>query len=140
MVTSKQCLEKYGNPEAGNPWMTMVDVPQGLELGVIPKRIWCNEDMIVSLDCALENLVGRGYATTELKTWDGCFNIRRMKGGKTMSLHSWGIAVDVNAFSNGFGQKGNMTEGFIRCFTDAGFDWGGSWRYPDPMHFQLSSI
>jgi len=134
------CLEKYGDPVADNPWLVMYDVPADLEIGVIPKRIWCNKDLVFPLQQALINLVSQGYAESELRTWDGCFNIRRMKGGQSMSLHAWGIAVDVNAFSNGFGQKGNMSKGFIECFESVGFDWGGRWRMPDPMHWQLASI
>jgi hypothetical protein len=134
------CLEKYGDPTADNPWLTLYDVPTNLEIGVIPKRIWCNKDLIVPLQNAFTNLVSRGYAESELKTWDGCFNIRRKKGGQNMSLHAWGIAVDLNAFSNGFGQIGNMSKGFIECFDDVGFEWGGRWRLSDPMHWQLANI
>jgi hypothetical protein len=57
-----------------------------------------------------------------------------------MSLHSWGIAVDVNAFSNGLGKEPTLSAGFVKCFTDAGFDWGGVWKRKDGMHFQLAKI
>jgi hypothetical protein len=57
-----------------------------------------------------------------------------------MSLHSWGIAIDVNAFENGLGQTPKLSAGFVKCFTDNGFDWGGVWKRLDSMHFQLSKI
>ena len=57
-----------------------------------------------------------------------------------MSLHSWGVAIDVNAAWNGFGKKPTLSKEFVKCFTDAGFDWGGLWAKPDSMHFQLKSI
>ena len=71
-----------------------------------------------------------------------CFNIRPQRGAKTSSLHSWGVAVDVNAAWNPFvvGKKPTLSEGFVKCFTDAGFDWGGTWKRPDGMHFQLRKI
>jgi D-alanyl-D-alanine dipeptidase len=94
---------------------------------------------------------------SELKTWDGCYNFRPMRGyeqkytaamqaGKVaeaityLSVHSWGCAVDVNAFENGLGKDPKLSAGFVKCFTDAGFDWGGTWKRKDGMHFQLSRI
>ncbi len=121
--------------------MILWNVPDDIEIGVIPKRIFCNKDLIVPLKTAFINLIVRGYAERELLTWDGCFNIRQTTGGVTYSLHSWGIAIDVNAFANPYGAEPAMSKGFVECFTDAGFDWGGDWRIiKDGMHFQLKHI
>lgn len=139
MVTSAQCLIKYGPPSDKNSNLILWDIPENLEIGFIPKRLYCNKDMVVPLSHAFNNLIQRG-AVSELKTWDGCFNIRKKRGGSTMSLHSWGLAVDVNAFANCFGCKPKLTAKFVKCFIDAGFDWGGTWSKPDGMHFQLSKI
>jgi hypothetical protein len=138
MVTSAQALKKYGNPELQSH-MVMWDVPGFLEVGVIPKKIYCNKDLIQPLAKALQALISTGYVK-ELKTWDGCFNIRKKRGGSTMSLHSWGIAIDVNAAWNCFGCSPKLSAGFVKCFTDNGFDWGGTWTKKDGMHFQLKSI
>jgi len=135
LLTSADCLKKYGSPESEKA-MTLWDVPKELEIGVIPKRLYCNKDMIKPLSVAFQNLIKTGFIK-ELKTFDGCFNIRRKKGGSTPSLHSWGIAIDVNAAWNGFDVKPILSVGFVKCFTDAGFDWGGTWNTPDGMHFQL---
>lgn len=140
MVTVAQCLKKYGPPAADNPNMTLWDVPADLEIGVFPNKIWCNKDLIKPLEQAFTNLHQRGYAN-ELKTWDGCFNIRKMRGLQSTSLHSWGIAIDVNAFENGLGKEPKLSPEFVKCFTDAGFDWGGYWKSrKDGMHFQLAKI
>lgn len=138
MVTAQQALRKYGQPERETA-MTLWDVPANLEIGVIPKRIYCNRDMIEPLTRAFINLIQRDYVN-ELKTWDGCFNIRKKRGLSTMSLHSWGIAIDVNAAWNGLGKEPQLCAGFVKCFTDAGFEWGGTWKRKDGMHFQLSII
>jgi hypothetical protein len=66
-----------------------------------------------------------------------CFNIRRKRGSGTPSLHSWGVAIDVNAAWNGFGKTPKLSSQFVKCFTSNGFDWGGEWGVPDGMHFQL---
>lgn len=139
MVTSAQALKKYGEPSQSNPNMILWDVPTHLEIGIIPKRIYCNKDLVKPLEFAFKALIDTGYVK-ELKTWDGCFNIRKKRGLSSMSLHSWGIAIDVNAFENGLGQPAKLSAGFVKCFTDNGFDWGGTWKRTDGMHFQLSKI
>jgi hypothetical protein len=139
MVSSKQCLAKFGEPSASNKCMTLWDVPTELEIGIIPKRIYCNRLMVDPLKKAFKNLIDTG-AVKELKTWDGCFNIRKKRGLSTYSLHSWGLAIDVNAFENGLYQTPKLSPTFAKCFTDAGFDWGGTWLRQDGMHFQLSAI
>jgi hypothetical protein len=138
MVTSAEALKKYGNP-VNQTSMILWDVPTALEIGVIPKKIYCNKDLVQPLTNAFKSLINSGYVS-ELKTWDGCFNIRKKRGLGSMSLHSWGIAIDVNAFENGLNMQPKLTAGFVKCFTDAGFDWGGTWQRKDGMHFQLSKI
>ncbi len=138
MVTSAQCLKKYGDPNLQKN-MIIWDVPTSLEIGVIPKRIYCNKDLVIPLQQALQSLIVTGRVT-ELKTWDGCFNIRKKRGLSSMSLHSWGIAIDVNAAWNGLGKSPTLSDEFVKCFTDAGFDWGGVWTRKDGMHFQLSKL
>ncbi len=139
MVTSQQAQKKYGNPSPSNPNMVLWDVPFELEIGVIPKKIYCNKDLVEPLKLAFKKLIDT-KAVNELKTWDGCFNIRKMRGLKSMSLHSWGIAIDVNAFENGLGQNPKLSKLFVSCFTTSGFDWGGTWNRKDGMHFQLTKI
>ena len=138
MIYPKDCLAKYGNPVKESN-MILWDVPTELEIGVIPKRLYCNKDIVGPLSAAFRNLIDRGLVS-ELKTFDGCFNIRKQRGAKSQSLHSWGVAIDVNAAWNGLGKVPVLTPAFVACFTDAGFDWGGTWKRMDGMHFQLSSI
>ncbi len=148
MVTSAQALKKYGAPEK-ELGMTLWDVPGFLEIGVIPKKLYCNKDMIKPLAAAFQALISTGHVK-ELKTWDGCFNIRKKRGLNSASLHSWGIAIDVNHSDNSLGKtyqqlisegKKPFSEGFLKCFRDNGFDCGGDWlKRPDRMHFQLSKL
>lgn len=138
MVTSNQCLDKYGPPERESH-MTVWDVPADIEVGAIPKRLYCNIDMLKPLEKAFRNVIDRGLID-ELRTWDGCFNIRKKRGATSPSLHSWGVAIDINAAWNGFGKTPTMSADLVECFTDAGFDWGGVWSKPDGMHFQLRAL
>ena len=136
MVTSKDCLSKYGEPEKQSH-MALYDFDCGISS--IPKKIYCNNDMINPLRMAI-NLVKERGLSDSIKSWDGIFCIRKKRVNDSYSLHSWGIAVDINAFENQMGTKGNMSDAFVKCFKDSGFDWGGEWDHADPMHFQLSKI
>ena len=95
--------------------------------------------MVQPLTIAFENVLKAGISD-QLRTWDGCFNIRAKRASKSMSLHSWGIAIDINAAWNRFGKKPTMSKELVDCFANAGFSWGGYWRTPDGMHFQLEKI
>jgi len=138
MLTTQQALKKYGDPTKESN-MILWDIPTELEIGVIPKRLYCIKDLVAPLSLAFKNLITTGFIN-ELKTWDGCFNIRKKRGLSSMSLHSWGIAIDVNAAWNGLNKTPVLSAGFVKCFTDVGFDWGGTWTRKDGMHFQLSKI
>jgi len=135
MLTSDECFKRYGDPYAALN-RTVYHVPPELKSLRLPSSIYCNIDMAIPLNTALHNILDRGLSH-QLKTYDGCTNIRKMRHGNSMSLHSWGVAVDINAALNPMGEPSAQPPELVRCFTDAGFDWGGTWHTPDPMHFQL---
>jgi hypothetical protein len=136
MITSRECLSRYGKPE-DEKHMVIFDVPSHLEIGFIPKRIYCNKDLVIPLSKALNAVVLRGYADM-ITSWDGCFNIRKKRGATSSSLHSWGLAIDINAAYNQFGKQPTMNQKLVSCFNDNGFEWGGYWGKPDGMHFELA--
>lgn len=150
-MTSKQALKKYGDPfllQTQQKTMSTWQVPSKLleafahvrfsAVGTIgfPKKIFCNNDFKPLLEKALNNVVDRGLAK-EMKTWDGCFVIRNKRGLSSLSMHSWGLAVDINAFENQLNQKPNISPQFVKCFTDAGLEWGGNWKRLDGMHYEM---
>lgn len=155
MLSSTDFYKKYGHPK-NQKNLTIWDVPAELEIGLIPKRIYCNKDLIGPLSKAFYNLINTGHVQ-EIKTWDGCYNFRpirgyekkyeaAMKAGKLdlavkyLSTHSWGLAVDINSFENGLGKEPKLSPGFVKCFTDAGFAWGGNFSRVDGMHFELAAL
>jgi hypothetical protein len=155
MLTSTDFYNKYGHPDK-HANLVMWDVPFDLEIGVIPKRIFCNKDLIGPLSQAFRNLILRGFVH-ELITWDGCYNFRPIRGYEKkyavamkagnialaisyLSIHSWGCAVDCNASDNGLGKEPKLSPGFVKCFTNAGFTWGGNFKRKDGMHFQLATL
>ena len=140
MVTSKKCQEVFGDPKVNEAkFMVLAPLPQEVVGGVIPKKTYCNKAMVKPLSKALLLLKERGLLE-ELKEWNGIFTIIKMRGGTSFSLHSWGVAIDLNASTNGMGRKPTLSKEFVACFIESGFDWGGNWRSPDGMHFQLASV
>jgi hypothetical protein len=60
---------------------------------------------------------------------------------RTLSLHSWGIAIDFEPSANpmgGINSRLRSTAGqqFVQVFREAGWTWGGDWPMKDDMHFQ----
>lgn len=101
---------------------------------------WAHKLVAPKFVKAFQNIVDRGLSD-QMKTFDGCLNKRKMRNSNQWSMHSWGIAVDVNASENPLGEKKYaMTEDLAKCFEDVGFIWGGRWKYPDAMHFQYATI
>lgn len=85
-------------------------------------------------------IVKRGLAR-QLKTYDGCHNVRYMRGAGQWSTHSWAISIDLDAPWNRFGQENfAMSQEVARCFEENGFVWGGRWNRPDAMHFQYCTL
>ncbi|KKB96221.1 hypothetical protein SZ25_00692 [Candidatus Arcanobacter lacustris] len=90
------------------------------------------------------------------------FMCREITGGGRISLHSYGVAIDINPIQNPFisidnleikispkeganfinrrNMRPGMIEPVVDIFTNNGFSiWGGTWNDPvDWMHFQLS--
>lgn len=67
------------------------------------------------------------------------YNYRSKRGGGGLSMHSWGIAVDINPGSNPAGSTDtDIPRPIIDIFNKYGFFWGGNWegRVADPMHFE----
>jgi hypothetical protein len=147
-IFQRELYDLFGTPNNGqfaNDYLTTVDLTEfasdfahvlDYEGNHWKHKIYCNYIMEDQLRASLNNIVNRGLAQ-ELQTYDGCFNIRKMKASGSLSVHSWGLAVDFNAAQNPFGGIVTFSDGFIKCFADAGFEAGALWHTPDGMHFQL---
>ena len=74
-----------------------------------------------------------------IQSYDGCYVLRQIRGVAKPSLHSWGLAIDVNAAEFPLGSLKQQDPVLIEAFSNHGFFWGGDFRLrKDPMHFQLT--
>jgi hypothetical protein len=56
---------------------------------------------------------------------------------KSLSIHSYGLAIDINWDTNPVGKRGDMPDYVVDLFEKHGWTWGGRWKNPkDPMHWQ----
>src|SRR5947208_1262952 len=75
-----------------------------------------------------------------IKTWDGTFAFRAIRGETHLSVHAFGAAIDLNAGTNPLGGPGDMSPDVIAVFQHFGFLWGGDFHVrKDPMHFQYAT-
>ena len=57
-----------------------------------------------------------------------------------LSLHAFGIALDLNVPGNQRGTRGEIDRHVVAIFKKWGFTWGGDLAYTDPMHFELNAL
>ncbi len=67
---------------------------------------------------------------------DWSFSSRPIRGRNAPSNHSWGLAIDIDATQYPMGTRKNPPRWIIDLFESYGFEWGGRWKRPDPMHFE----
>jgi len=124
-------------------WMVVLQVPDYIKLinsatGQPSKKIYINKDAHAPLLSAFKKLKDNNLLS-ELKTFDGCFIIRSVRGTTDqLSTHSYGLAIDLNASENKLGMEPKLSKEFVKCFTDAGWSWGGFFKRKDGMHFSYA--
>lgn len=104
-------------------------------------RVTCHRLMFRQLRGALSDVVKAGLAST-IHTYNGCYVPRFIERDPShaVSLHTWGIAIDLDSASNGRGSRGTMDPRVVQIFKRWGFRWGGDWSWTDPMHFELGAL
>lgn len=151
-------IDKYGNPSTPEGKLDRDWYKANIKLFVLPftmiaswapydpvRRIEAHKlagDKIVSALSRVASYKGLDYLKEhKLDRWGGCFNFRPIRGGTELSMHSLGIAVDINPDIGRLGSKEDAAaypRFIIDAFKSEGFTWGGEgWTRPDAMHFEL---
>ena len=105
--------------------------------------VTCNKAMLPQLRGALTEVQRLGLADEiHPEEYAGCYYPRYIGRDPSngLSLHSWGIAVDLNVPGNLRGTAGEIDRTVVAIFKRWGFAWGGDWSYTDPMHFEMAAV
>jgi hypothetical protein len=103
----------------------------------------CHKAMVPQLMAAVDELIARDlYSHLDPSQFAGCFVARHIdwRPDRPLSMHAWGLAIDFNTRDNWLGAQPKMDPRVVQVFKNWGFDWGGDWRRPDGMHFELARI
>lgn len=148
--TLEAAQERYGVIQDGKwsnerKFMAVVPVPESIQphfintvTGMPTRNVYINSDVASALVKAFDLIVAR-QLQSKLQSFDGCLNVRTIRGSRTLSTHSYGLAIDINAKGNDLGQTPAIDPELVKCFTDAGWTWGGTFRRVDGMHFQIAA-
>lgn len=111
------------------------------------KKISCHKDIAEPLKAVFNDLLSV-YEYDRIKElgidlYGGCFNFRKMRGGSSYSVHSWGLAIDLDPERNQL-KETSQTARFARpeykpminIFYKHGFVSLGREKNYDWMHFQ----
>lgn len=115
------------------------------------RRFQAHRRVVDSLRGVLEEIwIKAGQHPDTLREWGadqfgGCYNYRLKRGGKTLSCHAYGAAIDLDPARNG---HHDATPHFtpdhpvVQAFKAAGWVWGGDWTGSsvDAMHFQAARV
>lgn len=90
---------------------------------------------LVTLLC--DESVRRGYGIRQ--DWSWGYACRAIGGTSKHSLHSVCVAVDINAPRNPRRRPltTDIPSWMVKLWEKYGFNWGGRWSFPDPMHFEF---
>lgn len=152
MKTIAQYIQKYGTPNStGKGYLVTLDLPYPMRLAWDKTRtvnkISCHKEIAEPLKKVFTDILNK-YGLEKIQElgidlFGGCFNFRKMRGGSNYSVHSWGLAIDLDPERNKL-KETSRTARFARpeykdmidIFYKHGFISLGREKNYDWMHFQ----
>lgn len=120
-------------------------VKRNIARGDVPivGEVVCHRLIFPQLRAALEEVVDSGLDDlVDPDDFGGCFAPRHIGRNphSSLSMHAWGLAIDFNVHTNMYGDEPELDPRIVEIFEGHGFNWGGHWRTPDGMHFELGVL
>jgi hypothetical protein len=107
-------------------------------------RVRAHKLLVQHLAETLMACLDAGVPRERLK-YGGCYSWRTKRGSSAPSLHTWGIAVDLETAENPLGERWvddgrRLDPRIIKTFKANSWFWGGDFHgRPDPQHFQWAT-
>lgn len=152
MKTTNDFIKKFGIPtDHGKLYLKTINLPYPMRIAwdtdTKVNTIRCHKDIAGPLTDVFNDLLKvYGYekiVELGIDLFGGCFNFRKMRGGSSYSVHSWGLAIDLDPARNTLKETSKTARfarpeykpmmgvfykhGFINLGVEKGFDF---------MHFQ----
>lgn len=155
------CDKFYGNPRGADPsgpsaaWelenLTYIVPPYKMFYDKRPvSRLRVHKKCGAALSEALNNILKAANGDQKLidhwgaSVYGGGYLYRLKRSGTTLSMHSYGCAIDLDPANNGFRDPTPRLAQFpqvVKAFKDVGAVWGGDWKNnTDGMHFQFAIV
>ena len=145
-MTTQQVTKKYGAANVtGAGYLVKIKLPYPMR---IVNTMMCHK-LVADNFIAVFNELLTTYGYDKIKElgidlFGGCFNYRKMRGGNALSMHSWGIAIDLDPARNLL-KESSKTARFARpeykamidIFYKHGFISLGREKNYDYMHFEI---
>lgn len=151
----RDCMSFYGDPRQRG-WLQVntvgVKCPWPIHCGRVPvDHITIHKKCAASLTRTLQAIwVAVGQDIGKIKqlrydVFDGSYNLRVMRGGNALSMHSYACAIDWDAADNPFHVTKHLFSSdslIVVKFKEEGWLWGGDWSLGsvDAMHVQAARI
>ena len=151
MLTTKQIIQIYGQPNQQGSYLTTIQLPFPMRLAWDKKtsvtKIRVHKKVAQDfINVFNELLAVYGLAKIQalgIDLFGGCFAFRAMRGGSDYSRHSWGIAIDLDPERNQLKETSKTARfarpeykpmidifykhGFVNLGVEKNYDW---------MHFE----
>jgi hypothetical protein len=148
----KDCMSFYGRPGTNQ---VRLNLPYQMRIA------WDLDQKITSFQChqkvavpmrrifqrTLEHYGYEEIKRLRLDLWGGTLNVRKMRGGSSWSMHSWGIAVDIDPDRNALrstSKSASLARPEYKKFWEFVYDEGaislGIERNYDWMHWQFARL
>jgi hypothetical protein len=153
-MTTQQATKKYGVANVtGAGYLVKIKLPYPMriawDLDSSVNTMMCHKLVADNFIAVFNDLLSvYGYDKIKelgIDLFGGCFNYRKMRGGNALSMHSWGIAIDISPSANGLKTPFNKAlfskpeyAKMHEIFEKHGFINLGKTKGYDAMHWEIS--